>query len=668
MALARALVGAVIVLVVPGALVAVLLRLRLTTLATWAAVPVLSIATVFLLGEVTDVIGAPFGVPAFVVLTLVLCAAAFAAARFGRSTAHAQSRDASPESSPAESRTRRIAYVLLVLGLLSGLGTWFIGIHGEPSLPPGGDATRHGFMVGRIEHGQSIDVADVVVFDADGKHRSADYYPLAVHASAAVASSLTGADAGSALMAFTVLFAAVVLPLGMFVLARLLAPGLPLVAGFTAFVTPSLMLFPYSAFRGGVVPAIVGIAMVPISLVLVVQAVWPGKRRARGPMLLSLLPAALVLVAALAAHSSQLPFIAFLVLLLVLERSWRTRDPQRLLRALGYGVALGVLVVVMLAPTLRDLVAGASERSAILFVKPDHDYGSFIKPIVTLDTGDPFAPDRQVFFAALSVIGAAIWLIRRQVAWVVGWVAVMALTLLASTSDSWLAQQLTFPWYRIPIRILWNDVLFVPFFAGVTLAFAVTLANRLLRARSVLIPATIGALVLFVSFAGFHAYRSNESSLHDSLTVNSTLSGQARVDRPVEDGFRWLSHHVAPDETVVNEASVDGSLWMYPLEDVKPLIGWGPLSLTSFREKYATSDWKDRNALVGNVSRLGEAPRVADLAHKYKARWIFYDHREYLLTHHVLRLDALRQNSLITEVFHRGPIHIFKIGPSGARR
>ncbi len=319
-------------------------------------------------------------------------------------------------------------------------------------------------------------------------------------------------------------------------------------------------------------------------------------------------------------------------------------DPQGFLRAFGYGVAIGVLVVVMITPTLRDLLAGASERSSILFVKPDHDYRSFIKPILTLETGDPFAPERQVFLAALSLVGAAIWLIRRQVAWVVGWVIVMALAVLASTSDGWLAKQLTFPWYRIPSRILWNQVLFVPFFAGVTMAVAVMAVHRLLRTRKALIVTAIGALVVFIAFAGLHAYRSNESSLHDSLTVNSTLSSQARVDGPVEDGFRWLRHHVAPDETVVNEASVDGSLWMYPLEDVKPLIGWGPISLTSFREKYATRDWKDRNVLLDNISRLGEAPRVTDLVRKYNARWIFYDDREYLLTRHALRLDALRQN------------------------
>jgi hypothetical protein len=665
-ALARALVGAVVVLVVPGALVARLLRLRITCLATWAAVPVLSIATVFLLGEATDVVGAPFGVPAFLILVLLLCGAVVSSAPLGGTRrVPSDPLEQPPDSSAGDRLATRVAYVLLVLGVLVGLGTWLAGIHGEPLLPPGGDATRHGFMVGRIEHGQSIDVADVVVFDADGEHRSADYYPLAVHASAAVASRLVAADAGSVLMAFTVLFAAVVLPLGMFVLARWLASSLPLVAGFTALVTPALLLFPYTAFRGGVVPAIVGIAMVPISLVLIVRAVWSGEaRRARAATLLTLVAAALALVAALSAHSSQLPFIVFLVLLLVLERALRERDAQMLVRALGYGSAVAVLALLMLAPTLRDFVAGASERSSILFVKPDHDYASLVKPILTLETGDPFAPERQVVLGAGALIGAVIWLVRRQFAWVAGWVSVMALTFLASTSDGWLAKQLTFPWYRIPSRILWNQVLFVPFFVAVALAVGVTGVTRLVRARSVLIPATAAALVAFVALAGLHAYRANESSLHDSLRVNSTFSSQARVDNAVEDGFRWLRDHVGPDETVVNEPSVDGSLWMYPQEDVKPLMGWGPASLASFREKYATEDWTDRVDLLKNTARIGNDPQIAELARRYNARWIFFDERDYLLTEHALELDALRENGSLTEVFHRGPVHIFSIDSS----
>jgi hypothetical protein len=661
-AFARALVGAAAVLVVPGVLVANLLRLRIAALATWAAVPVFSIATVFLLGEFTSLIGAPFGVPAFIILVLLLSVATLASTITpGWKSFRLRSPDES--GNPPQSRAmQRVAYTLLVLGILVGLATWFQGIQGEPLVPPGGDATRHGFMVGRIEHGESIDVGKVVVFDPDGEHRSADYYPLAVHASSAVASRLVGADAGSVLMAFTVVFAAVILPLGMFILARLLVPNLPLVAGFTAFLTPSLMLFPYTAFRGGVVPAIVGIAMVPITLVLVTRAMTAhDDRQGRPAMLLALAPAAFAIVAAVSAHSSQVPFIVFLVALLVLERSWREQSWHVLLRALSRGMLIALLAVLLLVPTLRDLLAGASERSSILFVTPDPDYRSFFKPVLTLDTGDPFAPDRQVFLAALALIGAVLCVFRRQLAWVIGWVVIMSLTVLASTSDSWLVQQLTFPWYRIPSRILWNQALFVPFFAAVAMALAVTGVSRLVRMRGALLMATAGVLVAFTAFAGLHAYRANESSLHDSLTVNSTLSSQARVDDPVEGGFRWLRDHVQPDETVVNEPSVDGSLWMYPLEDVRPLMGWGPLSLTSFREKYATRDWDDRVDLLNNAARIGNNPRVDELARRYNARWILFDERDYLLTKHALQLESLRRNGNISEVFQRGPVHVFRI-------
>ena len=157
---------------------------------------------------------------------------------------------------------------------------------------------------------------------------------------------------------------------------------------------------------------------------------------------------------------------------------------------------------------------------------------------------------------------------------------------------------------------------------------AVTGVTRLVRGRNVLIPATIAALVVFVAFAGLHAFRANESSLHDSLTVNSTLSSQARVDGPVEEGFRWLGRHVRHNETVVNEPSVDGSLWMYPLNDVKPLIGWARLRLHHFGR--GTPPVIGRTGTIScTTSPVGEERSVTDLARRYNARWIFLDERAY---------------------------------------
>jgi uncharacterized protein DUF6541 len=349
------------------------------------------------------------------------------------------------------------------------------------------------------------------------------------------------------------------------------------------------------------------------------------------------------------------------VLLLVLERVWRERNTQVMLNALACSLAVAVLTAVMFAPTLGEFAGGTSERSAITFAGLDHDYKSLIKPIVTLETGDLFALERQVFLAVLAFAGAGIWLMRRRWAWVLGWTSVMTLTFLAGASDSWIVEQLTFPWYRIGRRIDWNQAFFVPFFAAVALALAVIGVVRLLHTRWAILLASAFAVTGFTVLTGAHAYTASRSFLHDSLTVNSTLSSQARVDRAAEAAFRWLHDHVHGDETVVNEANVDGSLWMYPQEGVRPLLGWAPSSLSSFREKYATTDWMNRTYLLANVERVGENPRVDELVDKYNARWVYFDDRNFPLTRHVLRLDGLRKSAHISEVFHRNHVHVFRV-------
>ena len=49
-----------------------MLRMHFRTLTTWAAVPLFSLAGVFVLGELTTLIHAPFAVPAFIAFTAAL--------------------------------------------------------------------------------------------------------------------------------------------------------------------------------------------------------------------------------------------------------------------------------------------------------------------------------------------------------------------------------------------------------------------------------------------------------------------------------------------------------------------------------------------------------------------------------------------------------------------
>src|SRR5437764_11038209 len=330
----RACSRSAIVLVVPGAVVASLLRLRLRSLTTWAAVPAFSLATVFIIAEALDLVGLPFGLLTVSVGVIVLGGVAIARRRETRATDEFGITTSSHADTPDHALERQIALGMLVLAIAAGLLIWFRGVDGHDLVPPQVDASNHGFFVARVLDSRSVDVSKIVVTDATGTHAVASFYPLALHASAAMAVRLTGADIGRVLLVFDIVFASVVLPLGMFVLARSFAPRVPLVAGFTSVAAASFSLFPYASIGFGDVPLVVGMALVPITVVVVTHAltVDDGGPRKNFPVA-QLSAAALVLFTALAVHSSQVPLILALVTLVVLERAWRHRCPGLLKRA-----------------------------------------------------------------------------------------------------------------------------------------------------------------------------------------------------------------------------------------------------------------------------------------------------------------------------------------------
>jgi len=266
-ALVRAAIGAAIVLILPGALIASILRMRFRSLTTWAAIPVFSLAGVFVLGEITMIIHAPFGIPAFIAFIAVLALGVLARRRL---------LPGAPFKRPSLTARRRgfdraslAAYGLLSLGIGIGVLTWTRGLYGRALGPARNDGSHHAYFVARIIETQTFDFSKVLVADPLGQFRTLEFYPLGTHATTAIATRLVNADIGRMLVVLIVLFAAVVLPLGMFVLARTLAPEWPLVAGFTALIVPVLSIFPYQPSTWGGVALIVGMSMLPISVVVV---------------------------------------------------------------------------------------------------------------------------------------------------------------------------------------------------------------------------------------------------------------------------------------------------------------------------------------------------------------------------------------------------------------
>ena len=666
--------GTLTVVVIPGLLVAMILGLRARELLTWAAIPAFSVAAVFLLGEATTLVGAPFGWPAFVLLLVVL-GGVLGVVRSRRSARSRIPKDAELDDgrTPIEPRLwERAEYGLLALGVAVGGLTWFRGLRGVPLIPPGGDATRHGWFVARILHGQTLDISQVLSYDVSGAHSSTvSYYPLALHASAALSTRLAGSDVGRVLVAYVVVFSAIVLPVGMFVLARTLVPDRPLVAGFTALVVPLMMLFPYHPVSGGDLPLMVAMALVPVVVVLLrraMLAVQPriGLNRA---FLVALAPAGLAIFCIIAVHLSELPLIVFLALLLVLERAWRTRDVRMLSAAVVRGLAVGVFAIVLLAPTVVSLGHGVSERVSVnLFVAENPaNWESSLGAMLQLHwaAGAGTLPTvRQGFLSLLAVVGAALCLMWRRPAWVTGWLGVVLLTLFASASTNALAHELTTPWYHLDGRIVVNLAYFVPFFVGVTLASGAVVITRMSRRSWVILPASIAMVAVLTPFAGLHGFRANSDYVRASFKPSPSVFNQALIADSTLAAFQWLHDNSAPGDTVANTPQLDGSLWMYAQKNVAPLIGNYYAGLQK-----VPADFADRLYLVEHLPSLGSDARANDLAHRYHTRWVFFDTHQLLVGQRVVTLDALRKNPNLTPVFHKGGTWVFRVDladPSGA--
>jgi hypothetical protein len=660
----RAWAGTAAVILIPGALIAVLARLRMRSVSTWAAIPGFSLAAVFVIAQVVDLFGLPFNVTSVGICVIALAAVTFTVARAaGRaprppavaptteSPAPAGALDRHDGGAPSarESAERGFAFGMLLAGIAAGLLIFAVGVGSHGRVPPEVDASNHGFFVARVIHSESVDVSKVVVSDPSGAHGSASFYPLGMHASAAIAARLSDADVGRVLVAFDIVFACIVLPLGMYSLARALAHRRPLIAGFTALAVPTLVLFPVASIGFGDVPLVMGMALVPITVVTMRRALTAGSYGSRASQVSAIVTAGMLLFAATVVHTSQVPLILMLTALLLLEQAWRTQSARMLRSCVGPTLAVAGVVVILLAPTLKRVVSGVSERSSI-FLTTRVSTASALRRIATLQTPQP---PRQLLLAVLVFAGVAIWLWRRRPAWVVGYAILAAITVLVWVSNGALSKLVGVPWYHSTARLSFNQAFFAPFFAGVALAAIVDAFLGRDHARSTrrLAAACLSVAVVFAATVGYNAYRSSTDLLRDSFENN------ARVTPDSEAAFSWLRQHAARGDVVVNDVNADGSLWMYALDNVPPLFAVQPIST----DRAAQADWNAREYIVQHINRLGVDPRVDALLQRFHARWVYFDERLFGLFHHTMQLDALEHNPRLQVAFERGTVHVFRI-------
>jgi Family of unknown function (DUF6541) len=636
-----------LVLLLPGVLILLAARVRLTVVEWLVIAPACSLGAVYVLAEFLTLAGVPFGPAAFLAMVAVLGVAATLRIRRGGWCRPVLDRHGdTPQPSRAVRRLQRPG-VLVALGLLGvaiavGAATWSVSTRDEAVIAPGSDAVVHGFMIGRVAETESIRPDDIFDFELSGGKDPAgvDYYPLALHSSVAVGHRTTGAPIGALLNGIILFFTAFVFPLGLFALARHLIPDEPLAAGFAALIGSLISMFPYQPIWWGLIPLTMGVVLIPITVVLLVRTVGDGWSRSGAVV------TGLVVAGGFALHNSQLPLILALAALVLLFRDGASAQ-VRWRDACTRLAWIGVVAAVLLAPTLPQIVAGGGERASQH--PPTMALSDFLPELFTLSV--PFT-DPQTWLIVLAGAGIVLLLWRRQLwGWILGAVVVVGLVVAAATTDDPITRTLTFAWYRDAFRINYNLAIFVAIFGGVLLGITSRWIARYFSPRAWALP-VVAVLVVASLFpvGAAEALRTNRDR------ISTWYDLEAPVHTEEVRAFEFMREHARPGEAVLNDAGIDGAGWMYPLAGLNPVFSVLPGT---------TRSWYERLYLRDHIGQLGDDARADALVRRFRVRFVYYTERSMpMIGRHVFTLSGLRSAPHLTEVYKRGGVHVFAVDPS----
>ncbi|PRA82967.1 DUF6541 family protein [Microbacterium sp. MYb66] len=428
---------ALLVVFLPGLLLGFALRLR--GLMLWASAPSISVGLLALLAIVFPFLGIRWGLLA-VTLAVVAIAAVTLLISFG-----IRRRRAVADAPRPHARNT----LLLIAGLVVGAGlnaARLMTYIGTPTaISQTNDAVFHLNALRWVaESGTSSSL------DISGLLGGTTFYPAAWHA----ITSLVVPDIGLipvAVNMVALVIAAVVWPLGVTLLARVVSRGDGIVTALAAALSAGLMAFPQLMFEWGVLyPYALSLAVVPAAVALTITAVrsWRGARRgdrlrlAAGPGVAALLAVAAV---TLSQPSSVLAWGLLVMLwfsgsLLLGIRSPGARPVLRWAVIAGGWAA--VAIVWLALAYLAGPVLWRSYRGV---------FGAVADVLVNSHSLLPPAWAMSVLLLAGLVVAVR----DRRVRWlVVGWAALSVLYIVSVGTDLPVIKRvLTGPWYGDSFRL-----------------------------------------------------------------------------------------------------------------------------------------------------------------------------------------------------------------------
>lgn len=576
--------------------------------------------------------------------------------------------------------SRACSRALVVLAIGGGAALWNT-LHDGLTVPAGWDAMHHGYFVKQIVEHDTLSPGVVLSSDSSQSDATGSFYPLAVNLVTALLHVSTGIRISVLILASTTALAGVILPLGVYVLCRRLAPELPLVAGFAALAS----VLPATLFGiefSGRITGIIGIALVPAAVGAILSL---GDRLDWRAVPVGIL----TLVGLIDVHTSEVPVVIGLVLAAALVNAWLLRRWTASARWLAYLAGIGmVAVLIMLAsePAIRHVVG---QRTGA-FVAGSGWHASLpnaVRAFALARTPSSTAASRPMqAWALLALLGCVMTLHRswrRLLPAAVGYAAfgVFYVAWLSDRLGPFLA--LADVWYRDSGRMLWEVILLGTIPVGVALAGTASVVRRgvhylLVRVTrmgllgppreipvcgrsdgALLSPgrrwaSTVVAVIAVAS--GVATFM-----LPPVRQISQVLRLNSPVDADSQSAFRFLADHVGRGERVLDDLENHGDLWMYADFGVPTVFGNPPLIGS------APTSWKERLYLRGELRHLASDGCVRHFLAAYRVSYVYYADRFMYNGTPRIPLSTLRDHRYFEEAFASGASRVFKVRPPDAR-
>ncbi|MBS9536069.1 hypothetical protein KIH27_21025 [Mycobacterium sp. M1] len=457
------------------------------------------------------------------------------------------------------------------------------------------------------------------------------YYPTAFHALTALLCQLTGAAPTTACTLSALAAAIWLFPVGAALLTwQLLARVTPMwrtaaAAGTAGALAASFTALPYVEFGTAAMPNLVayGLVVPAFALVTAVRTL-----RDRIPV------AVLGLLGVFSVHLTGGVIVVLMLLAWWLGDALRhpLRGKRRDALALaGVAVPAGLLLAPQLLSVRRqaEIIAGHSFLT-------HEGRKSGLRDALLLHTRHLNDFPIQYTLVGLTAIGAVVLLVKK-VWWPLALWAVLVVAVVQSSAPTGGAVaavlgRFTALFYSDPRRIMAAmTVLLVPM-AGIALATLVGLAVRRLPGKPAL-RGGVAAVVLAVATAGlgWHYLPRHEFLLGDKYD-------QVMVDDLDLQAYAYLAALPGARDSVIGNANVDGSAWMYAVAGLHPL--W-----THYDYPQQQGPGPQRFIFWAYADDADTDPRVAQAVHALNIRYVLISSpivRGFTLPDGLLSLDASR--------------------------